>query len=162
MESIAYVARLNEYYRSQGFPPYKWTVNDTAPLTRLGKPLAQCRVALLTSGGVSRKDAPPFEAMARNNLRLDPVPADTASDYFQIHDDYYNHRDADRDINCIFPIDRLRELASEHLIGSVAPHHYSGFMGRIYIRTAVMTEAAPALARRLKDEQVDAFVMVPG
>lgn len=162
MEPIAYVARLNEYYRSQGFPPYQWSVNHTAPLTRLAKPLGECRVALLTSGGVSRKDAPPFEPLARNNLRLDPVPADTASDYFQIHDDYYNHRDADRDINCIFPIDRLRELASERVIGSAAPHHYSGFMGRIYIRTTVMTEAAPALARRLREERVDAFVMVPG
>ena len=161
MEPIAYAARLNEHYRSQGFPPYQWSVYETAPLTPLRKPLNQCRIALLTSGGVSRKDAPPFEALARNNLRLDAVPADTASDYFQIHDGYYNHSDADRDINCIFPLDRLRELAAEHVIADVAPHHYSGFMGRTYTRSAVINEAAPALARRLRDESVDAFVLVP-
>ena len=81
--------------------------------------------------------------------------------FFVISDDYYNHSDADRDINCIFPIERLRELAAEHIIADVAPHHYSGFMGRTYTRSAVSNEAAPALVRRLRDENVDAFVLVP-
>ena len=161
MEPIAYVARLNEFYRSQGFPAYKWTINDTAPLTPMTKPLRECRIAMLTSGGVSRKVDPPFNPQARNDLRVDAVPKDTAADFFVIHDDYYNHADADRDINCIFPIDRLRELAAAGEIGEVAPHHYSGFMGRTYIRSAVTNEAAPALVRRLRDESVDAFVLVP-
>lgn len=161
MEPIAYVRRLNDHYRSQGFTPYRWTVNETAPLTRPVKPLASSRVALLTSGGVSRKDAPPFHAQARNDLRVDAIERDTPSTFFQIHDDYYDHRDAERDINCLFPLDRLRELAAEGVIGSVAPHHYSGFMGRTYVRSAVVNEAAPALARRLRDEEVDAIVLVP-
>jgi D-proline reductase (dithiol) PrdB len=161
MDPIAYVTRLNEFYRSQGFPAYQWTVNDDAPLTPLAKPLGECRVAMLTSGGVSRKDMHPFNPQARNDLRLDAVAHDTAADFFVIGDDYYNHDDADRDINCIFPIERLRELAAERVISAVAPHHYSGFMGRTYTRSAVINEAAPALARRLRDESVDAFVLVP-
>ena len=161
MEPIAYVTRLNEFYRSQGFPSYRWTVNDDAPLTRLTKPLNQCRVALLTSGGVSRKDAPAFNPQARNDLRLDSIEKETPAHFFAINDAYYNHDDADRDINCIFPIDRLRELAADGIIGGVAPHHYSGFMGRIYIRSTVVNEAAPALAQKLRDESVDAFVLVP-
>ncbi|MDO8434095.1 MAG: glycine/sarcosine/betaine reductase selenoprotein B family protein [Candidatus Binatus sp.] len=161
MESIAYVSRLNEFYRSQGFPPYRWTVNETAPLTRLAKPLNRCRIAMLTSGGVSRHDAPRFDPLARNDLRLDAIDADTSPHFFAISDSYYNHQDADRDINCIFPIERLRELASDGTIGEVAPHHYSGFMGRTYIRSAVVNEAAPRLAAQLRDESVDAFVLVP-
>ncbi len=161
MEPIRYVERLNGFYRSQGFSPYRWTINEAAPITALTKPLSQCRVALLTSGGVSRKDAPPFNPLARNDLRLDTIPAETVSTFFEIHDDYYNHRDADRDINCIFPLERLREFATEGVIGSAGSHHYSGFMGRIYTRTAVVTEAAPSLARKLRDESVDAFVLVP-
>jgi D-proline reductase (dithiol) PrdB len=161
MEPIAYVARLYEFYRDQGFPPYRWTINETAPLTRLRKPLDRCRVAMLTSGGVSRKDAPPFDPQARNDLRVDRIDKNTATAFFAINDDYYDHGDADRDVNCIFPIDRLRELAAEGVIGEVAPHHYSGFMGRTYIRTALVNEAAPALARQLLDDGVDAFVLVP-
>jgi hypothetical protein len=34
-------------------------------------------------------------------------------------------------------------------------------MGRTYVRTAVVSEAAPALARKLLDDRVDAFVLVP-
>lgn len=161
MEPIAYVSRLNEFYRSQGFPVYNWTINKGAPLTPLSKPLACCRVAMLTSGGVSRKDTAPFNPQARNDLRLDVIDKETPAQFFAINDSYYNHIDADRDINCIFPIERLRELQSEGVIGEVGPHHYSGFMGRIYTRSAVVNEAAPALARRLRDERIDAFVLVP-
>jgi D-proline reductase (dithiol) PrdB len=161
MEPIKYVTRLNEFYHSQGFPPYKWTINEDAPLVRLAKPLSQCRIAMLTSGGVSRKDAPGFNPQARNDLRLDPIDKDTSPHFFAINDDYYNHSDADRDINCVFPVERLRELAADGVIGEVAPHHYSGFMGRIYIRSAVVNEAAPALVRTLRDESVDAFLLVP-
>ncbi|HYL60290.1 MAG TPA: glycine/sarcosine/betaine reductase selenoprotein B family protein [Candidatus Acidoferrales bacterium] len=161
MEPIAYVARLNEFYRSQGFPAYQWTVNDTAPLTPLKKPLNRCRVAMLTSGGVSHLNTSPFNPQARNDLRLDALDENTAPQLLVINDDYYDHSDADRDINCIFPIERLRELAAEGKIGEVAAHHYSGFMGRIYTRSAVINEAAPALARRLAEEGVDAFVLVP-
>jgi D-proline reductase (dithiol) PrdB len=161
MEPIRYVERLNAFYRSQGFPPYKWSVYETAPLTPLTKPLSQCRVALLTSGGVSCKSMPPFNPLARNDLRVDAIPQETPTDFFVINDAYYNHQDADRDINCIFPLERLRELADEGVIDAIASHHYSGFMGRTYTRTAVLTEAAPALARRLLQEGVDVFVLVP-
>jgi D-proline reductase (dithiol) PrdB len=161
MEPIAYVKRLNAHYQSQGFAPYKWSVYDSAPLTALAKPLAQCRVALLTSGGVSHRDARPFNPQARNDLRLDVITSDTQPQLLVINDDYYSHRDADRDVNCIFPIDCLRALAAEGIIGAVARNHYSGFMGRIYVRDAVLNEAAPALARRLHAEEVDAAALVP-
>ncbi|MGH7935299.1 MAG: glycine/sarcosine/betaine reductase selenoprotein B family protein [Candidatus Binataceae bacterium] len=161
MKPIAYVTRLNEFYRGQGFSPYQWTINQTAPLTPLKKPLNRCRIALLTSGGVSRRDMAPFDPQSRNDLRVDTIDKNTSSDFFAINDDYYNHSDADRDINCIFPFERLRELAVEGVIGEVAPHLYSGFMGRIYIRSTVVNEAGPALVRKLRDESVDAFVLVP-
>ncbi len=161
MEPIAYAKRLNDHYRSQGFPPYQWSVYESAPLSALRKPLAQCRIALLTSGGVSHRDAAPFNPQARNDLRVDAIPSTTRPELLVIHDDYYSHRDADRDVNCIFPIDRLRELAAEGVIGAVADNHYSGFMGRIYTRDAVINQAAPALARRLRAEEVDAAVLVP-
>jgi D-proline reductase (dithiol) PrdB len=161
VDPIRYVERLNAHYARQGFPPYRWTVNETAPFAPLRKPLAACRVSMLTSGGVSRCASPAWDPDARNDLRLDAIAADAPSDDFQIHDSYYDHRDADRDLNCVFPIDRLRELAREGVIGGVAPRLFSGFMGRIYTRGAVVNEAAPALARELAKDQVDLFVLVP-
>jgi D-proline reductase (dithiol) PrdB len=161
VEPIRYVERLNEHYRRQGFPPYRWTVNQDAPFTPLAKPLGACRVSMLTSGGVSRCASPAWNPQARNDLRLDAIAVDAPSSDFQIHDDYYDHRDADRDLNCVFPLDRLRELASDAVIGSVAPRLWSGFMGRIYSRRAVVEQAAPALARQLEQDHVELFVLVP-
>ncbi|MGE0487174.1 MAG: selenoprotein B [Gammaproteobacteria bacterium] len=161
MQPLAYVDELNARYQSLGFPPYDWTVNDSAPLARLAKPLAECRVSLLTTGGISLATAAPFDANARNDLRLDAIPADTPADGFQIHDNYYDHRDASRDINCQFPLTRLHELAASGFIGSVASRLWSGFMGRIYIRNEVCEIAAPAFARELAADGVDVLVLIP-
>ena len=51
--------------------------------------------------------------MARNAHRLDAIDHAVDPADFQIHDSYYDHSDADRDINCIFPVQRLREMAAQ-------------------------------------------------
>ena len=152
---------LNEYYGAMGNPPYRWTVNDTAPLHRLDKPLSECRVSLLTSGGVSQCAMPAFNPEARNDHRLDAISREAAADGFQIHDNYYDHTDAKSDINCLFPLARLRELAVAGEVGSLAEHFWSGFMGRIYNRSKVLEESGPAFARALEDDGVDVLVAAP-
>jgi D-proline reductase (dithiol) PrdB len=159
--TVRYIDRLNEHYRSEGFPPYSWSKYDDAPWAPLTKPLSECRVSMLTSGGVSCSWQAPFDADARNDLRLLEIPHDAPPDGFVINDSYYDHADADHDINCVFPIERLRELEAEGVIGELAPRLYSGFMGRIYTRSAVLEEAAPAFAARLGEDRVDALILVP-
>jgi hypothetical protein len=161
MEPIKYVDFLNDKYSSLGFPPYRWAINDEAPLTPLAKPLSACRVSMLTTCGASVKGTPPFDPDARNDLRVDAIPADTPADGFEVNDNYFDHRDVKQDINCQFPVDRLHELAAAGVIGSVAPRLWSGFMGRIYKRTAIIEEAAPQLAMALQDDGVDLLVVVP-
>jgi D-proline reductase (dithiol) PrdB len=158
---IPYVSRLSDYYGAMGHPPYRWTINDTAPLLPLPRPVNECRVTMLTSGGISQCALPGFDPMARNDHRLDAIPADADSGDFQIHDAYYDHRDADQDLNCQFPIDRLRELCEQGEIGSLAPRFWSGFMGRIYDRSRVVDETAPAFVAELKKDEVDLLIAVP-
>lgn len=161
MEPVRYVDRLNSRYASQGFPPYKWTVNEDAPLTRPTKSLDESRITLLTSGGVSRACDAAWNPDARNDFRLDEIPADTDTSAFQVHDSYYETESAQEDINCLFPVDRLNELAAEGVIGSVAPRLWSGFMGRIYKRTELQNEVAPAWAEELRLDDVDLALLVP-
>ncbi len=160
-EPIRYVDALNEKYGSMGFPPYKWSVNETAPWTPLAKPLSDCTIALLVSGGISHCAATPFDSDARNDHRVDAIDPDTPVDEYQIHDRYYDHSDADNDLNCIFPVDRLRELAEAGEIGAVAKRHWSGFMGRTYNRSKVTNESAPAFAQGLLADNVDLLVIIP-
>lgn len=160
-EPVHYVERLNARYRAQGFPPYRWTVNTDAPLTRPAKPLEQSTVTLLTSGGVSRTCELAWNPDARNDFRLDQIPPDTSAGAFQVHDSYYDTDAARTDINTVFPIDRLNEAAADGTIGSVAPRLWSGFMGRIYKRTQLVEEEAPAWAELLREDEVDLALLVP-
>ena len=161
MEPVRYVDLLNQRYQMQGFPPYQWTENEPTELTPLAKPLADCTVSMLTSGGVSHCTMPTWDAFARNDFRLDTVDPQATGPDFQVSDSYYDTADAEVDVNTVFPIDRLRELAADGTIGSVAPRLWSGFMGRIYKRTHVTEVAAPALATELHVDDVDLFLLVP-
>jgi len=161
MQPVNYVQALNEHYGAMGFPAYQWTINQTAPLTRLTRPIARSCVTLLTSGGISHCSMPGFDPDARNDHRLDEVADDADSADFQINDSYYNHQDAEADLNCVFPLDRLRELASAGEIGRLAPRFWSGFMGRIYNRTKVIEESAPAFVEKLREDGVDILLAAP-
>ena len=136
-------------------------LTKSAPFTTLQKPLSDCTVTLLTSGGISQCAAAPWDPMSRNDHRLDAIPEDVATTDFQIHDAYYDHRDAEKDINCQFPIDRLRELVAQGMVGRVAQRMWSGFMGRIYNRSKVLDESAPAFVAELEKDEVDLLIAVP-
>ena len=71
IDPISWTGLMKERYEALGFPPYQWSVYDDAPLTPLTRPLAQCAVTMLTSGGVSLKAAPGFDPYARNDFRVD-------------------------------------------------------------------------------------------
>jgi len=82
---------------------------------------------------------------------------------FMITHDYYDHSDADKDINIVFPFQRLWELASEGHLKEIAKTHY-GFMGHIlgrYVQTLV-NKSAQEVARRLKIDAVDVVLLTPG
>lgn|SRR5262249_10179301 len=133
------------------------------PWTPLAKPVEQCRVALVTTAGVHRTEDLPFNMEDKHGdptYRL--IPRDVPFRDLRITHDYYDHRDADKDLNIIFPLEHLQEFAREHIVGEVAPFHYS-FMGHIdgpHV-SRLLTDIAPAVARRLTQEQVDAVVLTP-
>jgi hypothetical protein len=160
MRPLKYVDRLNEKYRSLGFPTYEWTIHRDAPISPLQKPLNECCVSTLSTSGASRKQDPGFDPDARNDLRLDAIPANTPSDGFSINDNYYDHRSVVEDINCPFPIKRLSELAADGTIGQSAPRHWSGFLGRIYKRSAIIAKGEE-FAVSLRQDKVDLLILVP-
>jgi D-proline reductase (dithiol) PrdB len=161
MNPLSYIDLMKQRYESLGFPAYRWSINHDAPLTRLEKPLTDCAVSLLTSGGVSKKGVPGFNPDARNDFRVDEIEWDTPSSGFNINDNYYRHTDAEIDINCIFAIERLREFAERGEVGRATSRLWSGFMGRTYMRGVLVDEVAPAFARKLKEDGTDVLVAVP-
>jgi D-proline reductase (dithiol) PrdB len=122
--------------------------------------LAAVRVALVTTAGVHLGTDPPFDVDARGG---DPtfrrIPAGVEAGRLRITHLHYDSADARRDVNVVFPIDRLRELAADGRIGGVAPTHYS--FGWIRDVRPLVAETAPAVARELIAARVGAVVLTP-
>jgi D-proline reductase (dithiol) PrdB len=72
----------------------------------------------------------------------------------------YPTRDAERDPNCVFPLERLRELEARGVIGELADPAFS-FMGGIYSARKVRDELAPQILSELKLAHADALFLVP-
>ena len=160
VRTVEYIRLTRERYQELGFPAYSWTVNEASPWAPLSRPLEECRVALLSSGGISLPGQPPFDPGGRDDLSFREIPRDADLSQAVINHNYYDHSDAERDINCIFPTERLRELEEEGYIGELAPLGYT-FMGRIFRRRALAEKMAPDLVRRLRESAVDVLLGVP-
>ena len=157
MDFVKYIELTRSLFPDQ--PPYQWTESDAAPWTPITKPLNESRVVLIVSGGIYRKDQPPFNPV-KNDLTFREIPRDTKVEDLRISHDFYDHRDADKDVNCVFPLERMRELEREGFIGSLAEVHFT-LMGRIFRKTQLLAEMIPHLIGRLKELEVDLAFLVP-
>lgn len=152
----------------------KWTY-ESGPFLEVEKPVSEMRVALMSSSGhfVAGKDPEPFgvpnmtqeEAAARMDefLSIGPtlstIPIDTPLDQLRVRHGGYDIRSAQEDPNVVFPITRMRELADEGRIGSLAPNAFS-FVGGC-AQTVLTRRAAPQWAKILQIDEIEAVVLVP-
>ncbi len=134
------------------------------PLIVPRRPLRERRVGVLTSGGVHLATDEPFDmANPDGDASFRLIPGAIPTSRLMITHDYYDHTAADRDVNCVFPLDRLRELAAEGAVGSVAPRHV-GFMGHLLgpERRRLVDETAAAMAAVFVEDEVDLVLATPG
>jgi D-proline reductase (dithiol) PrdB len=136
------------------------------PWTPLVKPLRECRVAMITSGGIALTTNPPFnQELERNDpWWSDPsyrvIPRDTIGKDIKVYHLHINPSLPEQDLNCILPLQRLADLERSGEIGSVAPSHYS-YMGYTQRPQRLLAESVPAIAKQLRQEHVDCVVLVP-
>jgi D-proline reductase (dithiol) PrdB len=143
---------------------WKGEATGEIPWSPVRIPLGEASMALVTSAGVHLKHDQPFDMEnPEGDASYRVIPGDTALGDLTITHDYYDHRAADRDVNCVFPLERLRELARAGKIGRVAPRHI-GTMGHVLgtEERRLVTETAPAIARLLLDDGVDYVLAAPG
>ena len=161
----AYGARaLDDHYRY-----------EEVPFTRPSTPVAESRVALVTSSGhfAARHDPRPFgvegmtqqEAVARvaEFLRIAPtlsaVPIDITAEDLAVRHGGYDIRGAVAGHNVAFPIDRLRTLQASGEIGELLPDAYS-FVGATS-QMRLLKESAPGWAADLVGQATDVALLVP-
>ena len=131
-------------------------IYDDTPLLG-GKPLAERRVAIISTAGLHRRGDRPFRP-GDGSYRV--IPAETsARDLVMSHISVnFDRTGFQQDSNVVFPIYRLRELVADGAVGSMASVHYS-FMGAFPPDAA--KPHAQHLAGLLKADKVDAALLVP-
>ena len=146
-----------------------WTNREPArpPVwTPLEKPLAEARIALISSAGIARHDQPPFDrdGERRNPWWGDPshrvLPRGTTERFVRLYHMHIETRHGEQDLDCVLPLRRLEEAQQAGLVGSVAPSHYS-FMGYLLDAEEFLTETVPKIVAQMKSEEVDAAILVP-
>ena len=122
-----------------------------------GPPLHQRRVSIVSTAGLQHREDRPFSPMS-GEYRI--IPGETsARDLVMSHiSPNFDRSGFQEDLNVVFPLDRLNELAEQGVIGSVAGFHYS-FMGATDPK--LMEPEARQLSGLLKKDQVDAVLLVP-
>jgi len=145
--------RLSELQRKASLA-YPCLLNDSAPFTRMARPLSAARVALVTTAGIHVRGDAPFTGRDQS-FRV--IPAETPpADIVQSHASIGFDRTAfQRDINVVFPMDRVHELVERREIGSLSPKFYS-FMGAQYPPfDGLQHDTGPHVARQLRADGVE-------
>lgn len=135
-----------------------------APLT---KPLSECKVALLSTAGLSMKGDAPFDMEyerkkpTRGDSSWRRLSADASAESVEANHLHIDTGYIERDLNVALPLDRLRELVDRKLIGAVAESHYSvmGYQGSD--STQLEQKSAPEIATAMRSEEVDLVLLAP-
>ncbi len=123
-----------------------------------GPPLNKRRVAIITTAGLHGRQDRPFQMNRDDCYRVIPGNVQ-ANDLVMSHlAASFDRSGFQRDWNVVFPIDRLREMAAEGIIGSAADFHYS------YNSVSAQPdrpEPILEIADLLKKDNVDAALLFP-
>jgi D-proline reductase (dithiol) PrdB len=142
---------------------YPYRRVDWRPGTLLKKPLTEARAAVVTTAAFFGLDQPPFDTSIRGgdySYRIMSLDTDLSTLRIAHRSDAFDIRGIASDKNLALPLDRLKSLAEEGVIGSVAPRHFS-FMGSISAPGRLIANTAPEVARMLLEDAADAVLLTP-
>jgi hypothetical protein len=128
------------------------------PFTPFQGRLEDATVCIVSTAGVRTKDDAPFNTDGDTTWRV--IPAEAEAKDLRYDDTHYDHACVDRDLNCVFPIDRVRELAVEGRIGGLTARHFS--LGFSQALRDLRERTIPALVREIDRERPAAVLLTGG
>ena len=149
-------ATVNERY-----PGAMITKSDFVPLAKLKKSLSESRLTFVSTAGVQPKNSIPFDTVHPiGDYTFRRVPSDSKPTDLEIHQLKYPTLGAKRDLNVIFPIERLQELAKEKVIGGLTTNFFS-FIGYNMDAERLERTLAEDIADAVEAEKPDAALLAP-
>jgi len=161
---IAYMQRTRDYYSKLGYPAYRWAHFSDVPFTPLTKPLAQARLALVTTAAPYQPNAgdqgpgAPYNAAAKF-YTLYSEPSDVVPDVRISHVGYDRRHTTAEDPNTWLPLRRLQETVKSGRVGALTPRLHGVPTNRS--QRVTMEQDAPELLRRCREDGADVALLVP-
>ena len=146
---------------NQRYPGSMIDKSDSVPLARLSRPLSAARLAFVSSAGVQPHGTMPFDVVhpvGDYSYRL--VPSGSKPSDLEIHQLKYPTAGANRDLNVIYPIERLQELADEGVVGGLTANFIS-FIGYNMDPDRLEHTLAEDIAEAIVREGADAVLLAP-
>jgi hypothetical protein len=154
---VPYMERTRNYYRAMGYAKdYIWAHYEDAPFTPLAKPLAESRIALITTA--SQKDRANIDAKGVKHVWAGPTatPPDALYTMNLAWDKESTHTD---DRESFLPIETMQALATDGRIAGLTDHFFG--VPTAYSQRQTIEEDAPDILARIQAEGADAAVLSP-
>ena len=154
----SYIDRTRNYYAAQGYEkPYEWAHFDTVPFASLTKPLAESRIALVTTTG-------PWDLQEKKVLRGKRVvwsgsTEDPPKRLFTDHLSWDKQNTHTDDVESFLPIQRVRESVQQGRLGSLAPRFHG--VPTDYSQRNTIERDAPEILERCHEDEVDIALLIP-
>jgi D-proline reductase (dithiol) PrdB len=144
---------MRAYGSTQNVPEFESTA-----FTPLGKPLSEARVAIVTSASLHRPDQERFDMADTSFRAFERTDRNLVMGHWSPN---FDHSGFQIDLNVVYPIDRLEELAADGVIGEVAPHHYAFAGNQPDTVSELRLDTGPACAAQLLADGVDVVLLTP-
>lgn len=161
---IRYIDRSRAYYLALGYDnPYRWASHRDVPFAPLAKPLRESRLALISTASPYNPEAgdqgpwAPYNAGAKFT-NVYSMPIEPAPDVRISHVGYDRKHTSAEDINSYFPLERLKEAASEGRVEALNGRFY----GVPTLRSQRLTNErdAPAVLELCREDGIEAALLV--
>lgn len=120
--------------------------------------LSAATVAIVTSAALHPLDQPGFAPTDTGFRVIDRDRRDLVMGHWSPN---FDHTGVALDLNVVYPIDRLDELAASGVIGAVAPRHVSFAGNQPDDVATIRLDTGPAAAAVLREDGVDVVLLTP-
>ena len=161
MDPVRYIDKTRAYYAAEGYAkPYAWARFDAVPFTPLAKPLAQCRIALVSTSDMVRKADAADGGRLAFTAEAYAIAADIpASELVSRQESYDRYATTLDDVDAYYPTTHLHALAAEGRIAGLTRRFYA--VPTSYSHRKTLKQDAPKVLAWAREDGADAVLLTP-
>ncbi len=160
---VRYIEKTRDYYLSQGYDkPYQWANYDEVPFAPLSKPLAECRVTLISTSEISIIGADDPEDETRMGIvgGTYTIPSSLpAAKLYSPSRSFDQAATTLEDVDAFFPTSRLHEAVKSGRIAGLTERFHGVF--NAYSQRRTRERDAPLILDRCREDGADVAILVP-